>query len=118
MNHGFDEGADNIFKGSWIGSVGFDLMEGAKPHRMAYPHFLPIRLLSRLLHIYMRPMAAAPATHAHYCLRTPAADLDMSDYILFRYNITRRNIYDDTFFPLATDDIGSLVLGSTLYGES
>ena len=66
----------------------------------------------------MQPMAAAPPTHAHYCLRTPATDLDMADYILFRHNITRRQYYDDTEIPFIKEDIDSLVLGSTLYGES
>ena len=66
----------------------------------------------------MQPMAAAPPTHAHYCLRTLATDLDMTDYILFRHNITRRQSYDDTSIPLVREEIDSLVLGSTLYGES
>ena len=66
----------------------------------------------------MQPMAAAPASHARYCLRTLAADLDMSDYVLVHHNITRRQSYDDTSIPLVREEIDSLVLGSTLYGES
>ena len=63
-------------------------------------------------------MAAAPATHAHYCLHTLLDDLVMADYILVYSNITRRQYYDDTDIPLLREYIDTLVLGSTLYGES
>ena len=87
-------------------------MEGAKLHRVAYPHLLSVRRLSRLLHVYMQPMAAEPATHAHYCPRTLAANLDMADYILVRRNITRRQYYDNPDIPLLREYIDTLVLGS------
>ena len=91
---------------------------GAKLHSVAYQHLIPVRRLSRQLHTYMQLMAAAPATHAHYCLRTLEADLEMADYILLRHGIIRRQSYDDTFDPIVGVDVESLVLGSTLYGES
>ena len=94
-------------------------MEDAKLHRVVYQHLLPVRRLSGLLHIYMEPMAAAPPTHAHYCLRTPATDLNMADHILFRHNITKQQYYDNTWAtPFIKEDIDALVFGSTLYGES
>ena len=118
VDDGFNEGVDNILMCSGISSAGFDLMEDAKLHRVVYPHLIPIRRLPGLLHIYMQPMAAVPATHAHNCLRTLAADLDMTDYILFRHNITKRQSSGDIVIPYIRGDIDSLVLGSTLYGES
>ena len=43
----------------------------------------------------------------------------MTDNILFRYNITRRQYYDDTgLTPYVRENIDSLVMVSTFYGES